>query len=68
MRSSPTSGIKSKTISKRPKRGKEAPDDQKGVYWRSTTIDIDSRLWVSRGIAKTETEASEEVFQMLRQS
>jgi len=31
-------------------------------------IDIDSRLRVSRGIAKTETEASEEVFRTLRQS
>jgi len=31
-------------------------------------IDIDSRLRVSRGIAKTETEASEEVFRTLRQN
>jgi len=31
-------------------------------------IDIDSRLRVGRGIAKTETEASEEVFQTLRQN
>ena len=31
-------------------------------------IDIDTRLRVSRGIAKTETEASEEVFQSLRQN
>ena len=31
-------------------------------------IDIDTRLRVSRGIAKTETEASEEVFQTLRQN
>ena len=31
-------------------------------------IDIDSRLRVGRGIAKTETEASEEVFRTLQQS
>ena len=31
-------------------------------------IDVDTRLRVSRGIAKTETEASEEVFQTLRQN
>jgi hypothetical protein len=31
-------------------------------------IDIDSRLRVSRGIAKTETEASEKVFRTLRQN
>ena len=31
-------------------------------------IDIDTRLRVGRGIAKTETEASEEVFQTLRQN
>jgi len=31
-------------------------------------IDIDSRLRVGRGIAKTETEASEEVFRTLRQN
>lgn len=30
-------------------------------------IDIDTRLRVGRGIAKTETEASEEVFRTLRQ-
>ncbi len=31
-------------------------------------IDIDTRLRVGRGIAKTETEASEEVFQTLREN
>jgi len=31
-------------------------------------IDIDTRLRVGRGIAKTETEASEEVFRSLQQN
>ena len=47
---------------------KDALDDERGIYWRSTMIDIDTRLRVGRGIAKTETEASEEVFQTLRQN
>nr|WP_259258410.1 hypothetical protein [Salinibacter ruber] len=50
---------------------KDPPERQRlegqGVYWRSTMIDIDTRLRVGRGIAKTETEASEEVFRTLRQ-
>lgn len=65
----PTSDIRSKS----PRRGKEAPDDQppddeEGVYWRLTMIGIDTRLRLGRGTAKTETEASEEVFQTLRQN
>ena len=58
-------------MSKRP-RGKkdppdeEAPDDERGVYWRSTMIDIDTRLRVGRGIAETETEASEKVFRTIK--
>ena len=73
-RSGPTSGTRRKTArSKRAKTGikeppdDQPPDDQKGIYWRSTIIDIDKRLRVGRGIAKTETEASEEV-QTLRQN
>jgi len=51
-------GPASDTRSKRPRRGKEVPDDQppddeEGVYWRSTMIDVDTRLRVGRGIAKT---------------
>lgn len=37
-----------------------------GQFWRSTMIDMDSRLRVARGIAKTETEASIEVFKTLK--
>jgi hypothetical protein len=40
--------------------------DESGQFWRSTMIDADSRLRVARGIAKTETEASTEVFQTLK--
>lgn len=40
--------------------------DESGQFWRSTMIDADSRLRVARGIAKTETEASAEVFQTLK--
>ena len=37
-----------------------------GQFWRSTMIDMDARLRVARGIAKTETEASRTVFQTLK--
>ena len=37
-----------------------------GQFWRSTMIDTDTRLRVARGIGKTETEASIEVFQVLK--
>ena len=37
-----------------------------GQFWRSTMIDTDTRLRVARGIGKTETEASIEVFQALK--
>jgi hypothetical protein len=40
---------------------------ESGQFWRSTMIDIDSRLRAARGIAKTETEASLAVFQTLQQ-
>lgn len=40
--------------------------DESGQFWRSTMIDIDTRLRVARGIAKTETEACVEVFQTLK--
>lgn len=39
---------------------------ESGQFWRSTMIDIDTRLRVARGIAKTETEASVEVFETLK--
>mgnify|MGYP000091240527 CR=1 FL=1 len=37
-----------------------------GQFWRSTMLDIDSRLRVARGIAKNETLASIEVFKILK--
>ena len=47
---------------------KEPSDDAKGVYWRSTMVETDTRLRVGRGIGKTETEASEEVFRTLKRT
>lgn len=41
--------------------------DESGQFWRATMIDSDTRLRAARGIAKTETEASIEVFQTLQQ-
>ncbi len=40
--------------------------DESGQFWRSTMIDMDSRLRVARGIAKNETLASVEVFRTLK--
>lgn len=40
--------------------------DESGQFWRSTYLDVDSRLRVARGIAKNETLASVEVFRMLK--
>jgi hypothetical protein len=40
--------------------------DESGQFWRSTMLDMDSRLRVARGIAKTETQASIQVFQILK--
>jgi hypothetical protein len=40
--------------------------DESGQFWRATMVDIDSRLRVAHGIAKTETEASQEVFETLK--
>ncbi len=37
-----------------------------GQFWRSTLIDMDSRLRAARGIAKDETQASIEVFRTLK--
>ena len=39
---------------------------ESGQFWRSTLLDMDSRLRVARGIAKDETQASVEVFQTLK--
>jgi hypothetical protein len=41
--------------------------DESGQFWRSTMIDMDTRLRVARGIAKTETEASIQVFETLKE-
>ena len=40
--------------------------DESGQFWRSTMIDMDSRLRVVRGIGKNETLASIEVFKTLK--
>src|SRR5512145_2666866 len=40
--------------------------DESGQFWRSTLLDIDSRLRVARGIGKDETQASIAVFQTLK--
>ena len=40
---------------------------ESGQFWRSTMIDIDTRLRTARGIAKTETEASVSVFETLKE-
>ncbi|MGH2541644.1 MAG: transposase [Ardenticatenaceae bacterium] len=40
----------------------EAETAERGQFWRATLLDTDSRLRVARGIAKTETQASDEVF------
>jgi hypothetical protein len=42
----------------------ETPES--GQFWRSTLLDIDSRLRVARGIAKSETLASQAVFETLK--
>lgn len=40
--------------------------DESGQFMRSTYLDMDSRLRVTRGIAKNETLASIEMFKMLK--
>lgn len=45
---------------------KRTPDDEEGEVWQSTMLDMDSRLHVARGIAVDETQASIEVFQILK--
>jgi hypothetical protein len=41
--------------------------DESGQFWRSTMLDMDSRLRVACGIAKDETQASTQVFRLLQQ-
>jgi hypothetical protein len=58
MPSGPTSAIREK---------KNYPEtEESGQFWRSTMIDMDSRLRVACGIAKNETLASIEVFKTLK--
>jgi len=58
MLSGPTSATREK---------KSYPEtDESGQFWRSTMLDMDSRLRVARGIAKNETLASIEVFETLK--
>jgi hypothetical protein len=40
--------------------------DESGQFWRATLLDMDSRLRVARAIAKDETQASIEVFKILK--
>lgn len=40
---------------------------ESGQFWRSTMLDMDSRLRVAQGIAKTETDASINVFETLKE-
>jgi hypothetical protein len=40
--------------------------EESGQFWRSTMLDIESRLRVARGVAKNETQASIEVFETLK--
>ena len=40
--------------------------DETGQFWRSTMIDMDTRLRAARGIEKTETEAAQKVFETLQ--
>ena len=39
----------------------------RGQFWRSTMIDMDTRLRAARGIAKTETAAATIVFETLKE-
>jgi hypothetical protein len=58
MLSGPTSATREK---------KSYPEtDESGQFWRSTMLDMDSRLRAARGIAKNETLASIEVFKTLK--
>jgi hypothetical protein len=58
MPSGPTSATREK---------KSYPEtEESGQFWRSTILDMDSRLRVARGIAKNETLASIEVFKTLK--
>ena len=58
MLSGPTSATREK---------KSYPEtDESGQFWRSTMLDMDSRLRAARGIAKNETLASLEVFKTLK--
>lgn len=38
----------------------------KGQFWRSTMLDMDTRVRAARGIGKTETEAAQQVFEALQ--
>ncbi|MCP4541064.1 MAG: hypothetical protein GY832_28340 [Chloroflexi bacterium] len=40
--------------------------DESGQFWRSTMLGVDTRLRVARGIAKIETLATLEAFQILK--
>jgi hypothetical protein len=39
-----------------------AETEETGQFWRSTMIEMNTRLRAARGIAKTETAASQQVF------
>ena len=59
-------GLWADTVGNKQK-AKDYPETETtGQFWRSTMLDMDSRLRVARGIAKTETAASREVFETLK--
>ena len=55
------SGLMSVTREKK----SDTETDESGQFWRSTLLDMDSRLRVARAIEKDETQASAEVFRQL---
>lgn len=49
------------------KEKKNYPETEaKGQFWRSTMLDMDTRVRAARGTSKTETEAAQQVFETLQ--
>jgi hypothetical protein len=46
---------------------KASPEEEAGEVWQATMVDMDSRLRAARGIGTDETQASTEVFQILKE-
>lgn len=51
--------------SQRRKKGRPE-EEERGTFWRGTTIETDTRLRVGRAIAKTEEEVAEELMKQLK--